>query len=375
MLVVLQHSGCSKSEKQPGIFHNRETIEKKAKVSSANERLNIQNSSSSETAPQFDPVAFPVLSRLERYKAPPLEKEYSMEPVIEPAFETPNLLSLSSADVLFCDIWINLRWYPKIDGGESPLPSEKNYMRMISEYANATPKPFYKEIMGFRPWTHSQFIRSLSRNERRFLGKELVRYGEKFGNRCPDSLVIRIDTGVKDGADERQGSSGKKKIGTIDEYDVFGNKRTIWIYFKGQEHWKFHVDTRIVRVDLNPHIPIIAIFAEEVAFPRISNAEPMKLLFANIKNKEIGRFPDSVNIKDELLDVYSDFIGPVEFAFKNEIWSVRDGQYVGLTDSLNHGISIRRSEDLSTVCSVHRSGREGLFVGHQFKRWKRNDEC
>lgn len=78
----------------------------------------------------------------------------------------------SLTDVLICDIWnIITEWELKI----KIKPDEINQKVILSAFEVYTTKE-WSNIRGLRPWTHWNFIRSLTKKERKKLAKEIVKY-------------------------------------------------------------------------------------------------------------------------------------------------------------------------------------------------------
>ncbi|HJQ25516.1 MAG TPA: hypothetical protein VKA60_16470 [Blastocatellia bacterium] len=120
-----------------------------------------------KTAKSKIDATYPVLSRIETYKAPPDRI---------PHLET--YAGFSTPDMLVSDIWrrvridLNLKLSPK-------AVSEETINRAMNIYLTRN----WGDIDGYRPWTHWNFIRGLKVAEREALAKEIKEYIAKNGVR------------------------------------------------------------------------------------------------------------------------------------------------------------------------------------------------
>lgn len=122
-----------------------------------------------------------VLSRIESYQAPPLPKDewpeaYDRRRVLRAG--VPSTLT----ETLACDL------FDKITNEAKPRyevagARESDVERAIQKYVDID----WRKISGYRPWTHSNFIRGLGETARRQLAGEIVNYARaKRVVECPN---------------------------------------------------------------------------------------------------------------------------------------------------------------------------------------------
>ena len=125
-----------------------------------------------------------ILDRIETYKAPP----YPVSPGDLVDRETydyrlksgePNPPSFT--DSLICDLWQRMTMDLDLKGINQYRVSENDVQRAINVYVEND----WHNISGYRPWTHSNFLRSLTTSERKRLDAEVVRYMAQYGVRDP----------------------------------------------------------------------------------------------------------------------------------------------------------------------------------------------
>ncbi|MEW6127693.1 MAG: hypothetical protein AB1757_11705 [Acidobacteriota bacterium] len=120
-----------------------------------------------------------VLSRIEKYKAPPYPKSLYLDR------ETYDYRKMSKreipptlTDTFICDIWQRLTMNLKLTITPEQV-SEANIKQAFDIYLTRN----HDDIAGYRPWTHWNFIRKLTEAERDTLARETVEYIKKNGIR------------------------------------------------------------------------------------------------------------------------------------------------------------------------------------------------
>jgi hypothetical protein len=122
-----------------------------------------------------------VLPRIERYKAPPLildgvpKKEMYEHRLEHDWFQVPPTL----IDTFVCDVWRVLCEELGLQG----LKQNETTVASVSlglDHIGRTP---WGRLSGYRPWTHSNFIRQLSDSDRKILAEEVVSYIRSVGVR------------------------------------------------------------------------------------------------------------------------------------------------------------------------------------------------
>jgi len=124
-------------------------------------------------------ATYPVLSRIETYKAPPYPKNASAdrEPY-DSRIRDRNPVPATLPDVLVCDIWQRITKDLKLNVSPKEVSEET-----ISQAINIYLKRDWRSLAGYRPWTHWNFIRGLDAAQRDQLAKEITEYIEKNGVR------------------------------------------------------------------------------------------------------------------------------------------------------------------------------------------------
>ncbi len=134
------------------------------------------------TTPPDPSKSVSILRRIETYKAPAYPTERSGGLLDRETYDyrvsnrTPVPPTLT--DTLVCDLWLVM----KRNFQESPSPAEvteAQLSRVIGIYVSQSSF----EIPGYRPWTHWNFIRGLSIEEREKLVKEILFYVSRRGVR------------------------------------------------------------------------------------------------------------------------------------------------------------------------------------------------
>ncbi|MFL6274197.1 MAG: hypothetical protein ACJ74G_03225 [Blastocatellia bacterium] len=124
-------------------------------------------------------ATYPVLSRIETYKAPPYPKNASddREPY-DYRIRDRNPVPATLPDVLVCDIWQRITKDLKLKVSPKEVSEER-----ISQAMNIYLTRNWRSLAGYRPWTHWNFIRGLNVAEREALAKEITEYIKKNGVR------------------------------------------------------------------------------------------------------------------------------------------------------------------------------------------------
>ena len=137
------------------------------------------------------------LRLIETYKAPPYPKEKSSDAKDE-WLPLPDSWKVETydfrkdiakktvpptlTDTLVVDLWQRMTMDLKTEGTTPKTVSEDQVVQAINIYLQRD----WKKIAGYRPWTHWNFIRSLTPEQRDGLAKDVVAYmhdsGVKEGN-------------------------------------------------------------------------------------------------------------------------------------------------------------------------------------------------
>ena len=109
-----------------------------------------------------------VLQTIETYKAPssPDKETYDYRKL----GGKPNPPTLTDAFIV--DLWQRMSMDLKLQGITKNRVSEENVKQALNIYMERD----WEKIAGYRPWTHWNFVRSLSPQDREALAKEVVRY-------------------------------------------------------------------------------------------------------------------------------------------------------------------------------------------------------
>ncbi|MBA2734691.1 MAG: hypothetical protein H0U54_17655 [Acidobacteria bacterium] len=119
-----------------------------------------------------------ILATIETYKAPAPEGEMPGVGETYDARKSGNLpLPPTLTDTFIADIWQRMSMDLKLQGITKNHVSEDNVKQALNVYVERG----WKDIAGYRPWTHSSFIKSLSPQDRETLAKEVVKYIETNG--------------------------------------------------------------------------------------------------------------------------------------------------------------------------------------------------
>jgi hypothetical protein len=121
-----------------------------------------------------------VLNQIETYKAPAypvqqgdlIDRETYDYRLRDGAPNPP-----SFTDTLICDLWRRMIFDLDIKGINEHRVTEQDVQRAIRLYIEKD----WQHIDGYRPWTHSNFLRGLSTSEKNKLASEVVQYMVKYG--------------------------------------------------------------------------------------------------------------------------------------------------------------------------------------------------
>jgi hypothetical protein len=122
----------------------------------------------------------PVLERITTYKAPPLPagskvKTENYEYRLSLGIKNPPTL----VDTLVCDLWRRMDEDLKLKGVFANQVTPRDVREAIDFYVARN----YEGIVGYRSWTHSNFLKGLSRSDRAKLAKEVANYMKKYSVR------------------------------------------------------------------------------------------------------------------------------------------------------------------------------------------------
>ena len=120
-------------------------------------------------------ATYPVLSRIETYKAPPYPKDASSgQEAYDVRIRDRDPVPPTLPDVLVCDVWQRVKMDLK-----RKLVSAETIGQAMQIYLTRD----WRAIAGYRPWTHWNFIRGLDAAQRDQLAKEILEYVGKNGVR------------------------------------------------------------------------------------------------------------------------------------------------------------------------------------------------
>ena len=129
------------------------------------------------------PATAPVLPRIEKYKAPPYPKSaYLQGETYDYRIKTGSPLPPTLTDILICDVWQRVTMDLKLTISPKEV-SETVIKQALEVYLHRD----WNDIAGYRPWTHSHFIRGLKDAQRDLLAKEIVAYINEKGVRDVDN--------------------------------------------------------------------------------------------------------------------------------------------------------------------------------------------
>jgi len=127
--------------------------------------------------------SYPVLRRIEKYKAPPYPRSGFLDrETYGFRRKTGEPVPATLTDVLICDVWQRVTMDLKLSLDPSAV-SEETINQAMQVYLSRR----WEDIAGYRPWTHWNFIRGLRPAQRERLAKEIVDYIRKNGIRDVDN--------------------------------------------------------------------------------------------------------------------------------------------------------------------------------------------
>jgi hypothetical protein len=123
-----------------------------------------------------------VLQTIETYQAPPFPKSDQInKETYDYRKEYGVAVPPTLIDAFVADLWQIMKEDLKINGITIYRVSVDHVIQALNIYLHRD----WKNIAGYRPWTHWHFVRSLSPEKRKILAQEVVRY--------------MYDNGVKEG--------------------------------------------------------------------------------------------------------------------------------------------------------------------------------
>jgi hypothetical protein len=119
-----------------------------------------------------------LLLLIENYKAPPIEGGSGLPETYDYRLKNGSPVPRTLTDVFICDVWQRVRMDLKLNISTQKV-SEDIVVRALDVYLSRR----WETIAGYRPWTHWNFVRGLSVEQRRILAKEVILYIAKYGVR------------------------------------------------------------------------------------------------------------------------------------------------------------------------------------------------
>jgi len=114
-----------------------------------------------------------VLQTIETYQAPPFPKSNHLnKETYDYRKEDGVAVPPTLIDAFVADLWQRMTEDLKINGITIYRVSVDHVIQALNIYLHRD----WKNISGYRPWTHWHFVRSLSREKRKILAQEVVRY-------------------------------------------------------------------------------------------------------------------------------------------------------------------------------------------------------
>lgn len=120
-------------------------------------------------------TSYPILTTITKFKAPPYPDPHERE-TYDYRIKYKKPIPPTLLDVMVCDVWaqfenpLNIKVEPK-------TATPANIKQSLNVYLTHK----WDDIIGYRPWTHQQFIRGLKPAQRDQLAKEIVDYAAKNG--------------------------------------------------------------------------------------------------------------------------------------------------------------------------------------------------
>jgi hypothetical protein len=119
-----------------------------------------------------------VLPRIESYRAPSFPRHDSIEAeTYDYRLKFGVAVPPTLVDVLVCDLWRTIHDSPSGKELQPQNVTARDVLAAIHEYLN-TP---WIHLAGYRPWTHSNFFKSLEPEEIQIIALEIVDYIRRFG--------------------------------------------------------------------------------------------------------------------------------------------------------------------------------------------------
>ena len=115
-----------------------------------------------------------ILPTIETYKAPAIPKD---KETYDHRKSGNKPVPPTLTDTFICDIWQRMNMDLNLQGITKNHVSEDNVKQALNVYVERD----WNNIAGYRPWTHLNFVRSLSPQDREILAKEVVKYMEANG--------------------------------------------------------------------------------------------------------------------------------------------------------------------------------------------------
>jgi hypothetical protein len=123
-----------------------------------------------------------VLKMIETYicEPYPIDKNTKMEPYDYRILDRPitDPVPPTLVDTFICDVWQRI----KMDLGFN-IPHTDLHLRLIIDAIDIYNKNDWQKIAGYRPWTHWNFVKSLSHGDKNILANEILNYIIRFGIR------------------------------------------------------------------------------------------------------------------------------------------------------------------------------------------------
>ncbi len=121
---------------------------------------------------------FSVLQRIETYQAPPFPRsQYTDRETYDYRIRSGMSVPSSLSATLVADLWLIMTGYLELTGLSPTRVREDQVASAINFYLTRN----WTNIAGYRPWTHWNFMYSLSAQNRAILARDVAEYIQVYG--------------------------------------------------------------------------------------------------------------------------------------------------------------------------------------------------
>ncbi len=117
-----------------------------------------------------DTSMYPTLAKLSAYVPP--QKPSEVKDAYDYRLQSNSPVPPTKIDAFICDVWLLMNMDLKLAGIKENIVSVLDVNQVLNFYLTSD----FGKLRGYRPWTHQNFVKSLTVEQRKALSQEVVKY-------------------------------------------------------------------------------------------------------------------------------------------------------------------------------------------------------